>query len=277
MNRTLRRLFTAAALVVLGAAQAWALALGTFNIEYFNVSGNNRYVPADCEALAQTIRKSGADVLALQEIEGNSTMRYFVTNHLRGWKYVGNDTGGKQDVYFLWNPRKAAMTGDAEVYFANASGRHNGKSFRLFDRPLLVGRFKDLETGRVYTLVNVHLKSMSTRGKDDKDEAARYNEAKRAAQVAKLNELVRSLKGPVFALGDYNDAAPKGTAFPLLGLERGYSYDNKKSNLDYIGYSGVARGSKWRLYEVESRIPRRSTKRADHPDHDVVVLDLGED
>ena len=277
MNKSLRRLLAAAALVLFCAVHARALALGTFNIEYFDVSGSRRYVPSNCEALARTIMNSGADVLALQEIEGNASMRYFVTNYLRGWKYVGNDTGSKQDLYFLWNPAKVAMIGDVEVYFSNASGRYNGRSYRLFDRPLLVGRFKDLETGHLFTLVNVHLKSMSTRGKDDKGEATKYNEAKRAAQVIKLNALVGSLKGPVFALGDYNDAAPKGTSFPLMGLERGFSYDNKKSNLDYIGYSGIDRTSQWRVYETESRIPRRSTKRADHPDHDVVVLDLGKD
>ncbi|MDY3868265.1 MAG: endonuclease/exonuclease/phosphatase family protein [Pyramidobacter sp.] len=274
MKRFLRGVLAAVIVCVL-AAHAWALALGTFNIEYFTVEGKKRYVPSDCEYLAETIRRSGADVLALQEISGNSAMRYFVMNHLRGWKYAGNDTGSRQDVYFLWNPEKVTMMGDAEVYFSNASGRYNGKSFKLFDRPLLLGRFKDNETGRVYTLINVHLKSMSTRGKKDQDEAVRYNDAKRAAQTKKLNELVRSLRGPVFILGDYNDTEPKGTDFPLLGLKQGYSYDNKKSNLDYIGYTGIEKEEHWNVYEVETRIPRRSTKKTQHPDHDIIVLDIG--
>ena len=55
---------------------AFALSIGTFNIEYFNVSGKKAYSPEDCKTLAERIQSSGAEVLALQEIEGNATMRF---------------------------------------------------------------------------------------------------------------------------------------------------------------------------------------------------------
>ena len=253
---------------------AFALSVGTFNIEYFNVSGKKAYSPDDCQALAGIIRESGADILALQEIEGNATMRFFVTKFLPGWKYVGNDTGGRQDLYFLWKDEIKLLDGPT-AYGANASFQFEGKSYRLHDRPILVGKFSDLRSGMVFTLVNVHLKSQSTRGKEDQERAERYNLAKRGAQIEWINKLVASLSPPVFILGDYNVENPPGTSFPLLGLPKGqYSFDNMRSNLDYIGYSGISRDSAWKIYEVETAISARSTKRSESPDHDIIILSL---
>lgn len=252
-----------------------ALSIGTFNIEYFNVSGKNAYSPSHCSSLAKTITTSQANVLALQEIEGDATMRFFVTKFLPGWKYAGNDTGGRQNLYFLWDTATIKLLDGPSAYGANASFRFEGKSYRLNDRPHLVGTFLDKEGNRRFTLVNVHLKSQSIRGKDDKERAERYNKAKRQAQIAGINKLVTTLKGPVFILGDYNTNTPSGTSFPLSGLGEGhYSYDNMNSNLDYIGFTNVGKTASWTLYKVETAIASRSTKSTQHPDHDIVVLSL---
>ncbi len=257
------------------ASQALALSIGTMNIEYFDVSGKKAYSPSDCANLAKTITFSGADILALQEIKGNAAMRYFVTKFLPKWKYAGNDTGGRQDLYFLWNSENLKLLDGPFAYGANASFRFEGKSYKLNDRPNLVATFLDKEKNRQFTLVNVHLKSQSTRGKKNQDQAERYNEAKRNAQIDGINKLVSTLKGPVFILGDYNTDTPTGCSFPLLALGKGrYSYDNSKSNLDYIGFANVKRAPSWVLYEVESAIAARSTKRTQHPDHDMVVLSI---
>ncbi len=276
MNRLTRRFAAAIFALALCAAQGWAMTIGTFNIEYFNTSGKNRYVSTDLQDLGNSIRRSGADLLALQEIEGNATMRFFTTSVMRGWNYTGNDTKGTQDLFFMWNPQKVTLLGTPQVYYANQSGVYDGKKYSLFDsRPPLLARFMDNSTGKIYTLVAVHLKSMSTRGKDDADAAQRYNAAKRAAQFKKLNELAKSIKGPAFILGDYNDLNPQPQAdFPLLSVEGGTSYDNKKSNLDYIGYINIPRSSLGRVRETESRITRRSTKRTEHPDHDIVTVEI---
>ncbi|SMG38808.1 endonuclease/exonuclease/phosphatase family protein [Dethiosulfovibrio salsuginis] len=276
----MRRFFsTLASLLVLSlliVGQAMALTIGTFNVEYFNVSGKKAYSPEDCYHLAKTILSSKADVLALQEIEGDATMRYFLTKFLPGWwSAKGNDTGGRQDLYFLWNSDTVELIDGPYIYGANASFRFEGKSYKLNDRPHLVATFLDKERDRRFTMVNVHLKSQSTRGKGDSDKAERYNDAKRQAQIESVNKIVSSLKGPVFILGDFNTDDPRGTSFPLLRLPDGqYSYDNKKSNLDYIGYAGIEMDEKWAIYEIETAIPARSTKKAEHPDHDMVALAL---
>ncbi|MCF4151793.1 endonuclease/exonuclease/phosphatase family protein [Dethiosulfovibrio sp. F2B] len=278
MTKLHSTLFAILASILLLATPSFALSIGTFNIEYFNVSGKKAYSPTDCAALAKTIRGSGADVLALQEIEGNTTMRYFVTKFMPGWAYAGNDTGGRQDLYFLWNKKVIKLLDGPHVYGANASFRFEGKSYKLNDRPNLVATFLDTWDNTRFTLVNVHLKSQSTRGKDDKATAQRYNDTKRRTQIEGINKLVSSLKGPVFVLGDYNTDSPTGTAFPLVGLHSGhYSYDNRKSNLDYIGYMGIQKTGSWKLYEVESSIASRSTRRSQYPDHDIVVLSLDGD
>lgn len=275
MTRRSRNLFALLLLLCLTAVpQAWAVVVGTFNIEHFTVSGSKAYVTSDLAHLAQTVRRSGADVLALQEIEGNASMRYFVTTQLRGWRYEGNDTGSAQDLFFLWNASKVELLGSVRPAYASQSMVFQGKKYRLFDRPPLMARFREIATGREFTMLNVHLKSMVTMGKADKAAAVRYNNEKRAQQLQKLNELARTVKGPLFILGDYNSEDPRGegAAFPLKGLVRGWSYDSMRSNLDYIGYQNIHPSRLGPAMETESRIPRRSTKRKEHPDHDIITI-----
>ncbi len=264
-----------AIIALLATDQAYALSIATFNIEYFSVSGKKAYSNDDCRYLAETIKNSGADVLALQEIKDDGTMRLFTTKFLPGWGYAGNDTGGRQDLYFIWNKRTIKLDDGPIPYGTNASFVFQGKSYKLNDRPHLTASFVDIAKNFKFRIINVHLKSQSTRGKEDKERAELYNTAKRRAQIEGLKKLAHSFKGPVFIMGDYNtEKAPSETGFPLLRLEKGYSYDNKKSNLDYIGYLGIDKTSTWKIYEVESSIPGRSTKRTQHPDHDVIVLEL---
>lgn len=280
MNKTFRRALAAAFAMLLSAAPVFAMTIGTFNIEFFTMSGSSEdrsqpYTPADMRELADSIRRSGADVLALQEIEGNATMRFFVATALPGWKYFGNDTDSTQDLFFLWNPTKVTLVGTPQLYYANRTGRFEGRSFKLFDRPPLVARFKDNTSGNIYTLANVHLKSMTTIGRRDAEAARRYNLAKRAAQTEKLNELAARMEGALFILGDYNSPDPqKEVSFPLLGLRHGYSFDNWNNNLDYIGYVGIGRDKLGEVKETETRIRHRSTRRKDHPDHDIIAVEI---
>ena len=124
MNKTFRRAAAAAFALLLGAAPAFAMTIGTFNIEFFNMSGSSEdrtspYTPEDMRELADAIRRSGADVLALQEIEGNATMRFFTATALPGWKYFGNDTDSTQDLFFLWNPTKVTLVGTPPVSYTH--------------------------------------------------------------------------------------------------------------------------------------------------------------
>lgn len=260
---------------LLAAGPVRAFTIGTFNIEYFTVSGKGAYSDGDCFCLAEAVRKSGADLLALQEIRDSGTMRYFITRYLPDFAYAGNDTGSRQDLYFIWKKDILKLVGGPVAYGTCASFNFRGKSYRLNDRPHLAASFVHKKSGFRFTAVNVHLKSQSTRGKEDKKQAELYNSVKKRCQLDSLEKLVESMEGPLFVLGDFNsDHAPSETAIPLLGLTEGYSYDKRKSNLDYIGYWGMDESPDWVVREVESSIPSRSTKRSEHPDHDILVLDL---
>ena len=291
----MKKFFSALFLSVLLAQAAQALTIGTFNIEYFHIAGTGgstmshpAYTREDVRDIAASIRRSGADVLALQEIQGEETMRFLVLNELHGWKYYGKDIDFKrrnwdnsrenQNHYFLWNPEKVTLLGTPEMRYLKDKFDYQDRRSLIFDRAPMEARFRDNATGKEFTLVCVHLKSFSTAGKSDAEAAQRYNIAKRAAQTELLNEFAKTLKGPAFILGDYNSPDPtREVTFPLLTLENGFTFDNWQSSIDYIGYLNIARDKLGTPKETETRIARRSTKRKDHPDHDILTLDVNLD
>lgn len=272
MRRLLRPLGLLVVLALLLPGSAWALSIGTFNIEFFNVSGRDRYVDDDLRHLARSIRKSGADVLALQEIADAASLRYFLQKELPRWKFALHHSGSNQNLAFIWNGETIDLRGRTEPHFGRETFSWKGRTLNLFDRPPLAATFVDKRTGRSFTLVNVHLKSQSTQGKADKVEAHLYNEFKRGRQILRVNELASALKGIRFVLGDFNIETVVGVAFPLLTLQEGHSFDNLGVNIDHIGYLAIDPDETWRLEETETAIPRRSTARRQRPDHDIIVL-----
>lgn len=251
------------------SAASWALSIGTFNIEYFTVSGKGAYVDSDLKELARSIRISGADILALQEIGEGASLRYFLQRELKGWKYVIHENGSRQNLAFIWNDGKVRLLEGPTPFFRKDSFSWKGRNLRLFDRPPLAALFLDRESARRFRLINVHLKSQNPRGTA---EELLYSETKRGLQLLKTSELALSLEGPRFVLGDFNTETVIGTDFPVLSLAKGHSYDRLKVNIDHIGYLGVTSDGSWHLEETESAITRRSTKRREHPDHDIIVL-----
>ena len=182
MDRLFRRLAAAAAALLL-AVPASALTVGTFDIEDFHIAGTSGvsrksapYDQRDMRDLARAVRKSRADVLALQEVEGDATMRYFAVTAMHGWKYAGNDTAGVQDLYFMWDPKKVTLQGRVQALKANLS------------RTPVAARFADSATGRTYTLVNAHLDNTAA------DE-----------QMKELYRCAKTLPQPVILLGNFGD------------------------------------------------------------------------
>ncbi|MBO5491752.1 MAG: endonuclease/exonuclease/phosphatase family protein [Pyramidobacter sp.] len=279
------------------------LVIGTFNVENFDLRHldkprtPNDYTAGDARLVAQAILSSGADVLALQEIEGEATMRLFVSRFLPGWQFAGSDTAGTQDLYFLWDPRKAAFEEPLLMkaartlllkrspvpiaYFGNESYEFEGQRARRFDRLPLRGDFRTAG-GKRFTLINVHLKSQLVIGAPDAEKARRRNGVRRLAQLESLNRLKERFAGedvPVFILGDYNGdfTKPESAAllsYPLLHLQSGHSYDDLRGNLDYIGIISGARLTVGPAAETETRIERRSTPNKEHPDHDIISVEV---
>ena len=284
-----------------GCSASFALTVGTFDIENFHIAGTKSisknalpYAEQDVKEIAGFILQSGADIFALQEIQGETSMQYLIDTALPGWEFSGNETWRAQNLYFLWNPKKVTLLSNLTIYYAKLRKKFEGKSFQVFDNPPLSARFKDNATGKEYTLINVHMKSLSTYGKQDKEKAMRYNYFKQGVQQAYLNNIVemisQSQKHPIIILGNFNDPdlwvipdadtedaamIDKDTfVFSFVGLEKGYSYDNMKSNLDFMGYSGIDAKSIINIKEIETRIPNRTHDAQEHPSHDIVTIEL---
>lgn len=279
--------------------------VGTFNVENFDlrdIRSRTGYTEEDAANVAMSILKSGAGVLALQEIEGDATMRTFTERFLPGWKFCGVDTDGTQDLYFLWNPRVVSYEESLPLlisriffwisrpfplaYFGNRSYTWKGVQSRLFDRLPVLGDFRLRSSGKRFSLVNVHLKSQLVTGGGDLVESARRNTARRSAQIAAIESLCARVDDrPLLILGDFNadfsspGDSPDGTKrplFPLLWLKEGTSYDKEglRANLDYIGYAGLPETRIGAVRETETRIERRSQPDADHPDHDIITVEV---
>nr|WP_321502574.1 endonuclease/exonuclease/phosphatase family protein [uncultured Dethiosulfovibrio sp.] len=256
------------------APQSQALTIGTFNMEYFTVKGGKAYTSDDCAHLARLIETSEADLLALQEIGENRSLEYLLDNYLPQWGYIGNQTKGKQNLYFIWNKNKIDIADPVEPLFIGDTINWGGKVTPLFRRHPIKATFREVETGTEFSMINVHLRSLGTAGSKDRLAAVAMNNGIRQAQVIKLNHATEEEKGPLFILGDFNSVEITGATFPLFPLTEGHSYDDFQCTIDHIGYVNVAPTKNWHIRVIESSIPRRSTGERQHPDHDIVVLSM---
>ena len=266
------------------------LVLGTNNLKFFSMPN---YTLEQAKMIADNIKKSNAQVLAFQEVEGNAAMDNLMMPNFPGWKYKMNDTPDHQDVAFMWNPEAVTMNGEPLVYFANEE-LPDTPGEKLFPRAPLVAEFVDKKTGTPFKLVNLHLKSQFTPPGLSKEEAALWQErntAHRMRQLQYVADLVDRLREsgmPVFVPGDFNfNLSGTGKVnkqlrdminFGIRKLEnkRGtpesekkYSYDggrSYRSNLDVIGYANVPGTDLSPAYEVETSFPGGGG-----PDHDIVA------
>ncbi|SMG19503.1 endonuclease/exonuclease/phosphatase family protein [Dethiosulfovibrio salsuginis] len=254
--------------------QLQALTIGTFNMEYFTVKGGKAYTSDDCAHLAKLIETSGADLLALQEIVENRSLEYLLDNYLPQWSYTGNQTEGKQNLFFIWNKNKINITTPIEPLFTEDTINWGGKVVPLFRRHPIKATFREVETGAEFSVINVHLRSLGTAGSKDRLAAVAMNNGIRQAQVIKLNHAAEEEKGPLFILGDFNSVEVTGATFPFFPLTEEHSYDDFQCTIDHIGYVNLAPSKNWRIRVIETSIPRRSVGGRQHPDHDIVVLSM---
>ncbi len=261
-------------LLLLPTHGAWGVSIGTFNMEYFTLSGKQRYTAEDCRFLAEKIIASGVQVVALQEVDNDKTMERFVSTFLPGWRFAGIDTPSRQDRYFIWYPQEIALEKPVELMDAHKRINWKGKDCLLFRRPPLKGVFREKYTQKTFTMVNVHLRSWGVKNASDTLAALAMNNGLRQAQIVQLNQHVRESTGPLFILGDFNSVAVPGANFKLFPLSGDVTYDDLHCTIDHIGYANLWPHINWRIFTVETAIPRRSSRRRQHPDHDMVVLSL---
>jgi endonuclease/exonuclease/phosphatase family metal-dependent hydrolase len=181
--------------------------IGTWNLEFLGVEGNFRgAVPprddADFDKIGQKVRDLGVQVLAVQEIGGETPIAKVTAAAGPNWRFVLGTTGGwtngvtSQQVGFLWD-------NDAvELLFAEEllSLPRELEGVPMFHRVPVTAAFRSKATGFDFRAVTVHLKA----GQKDKDEQKRRLEATElGAWLAKLQQ-TQGEDGDVLVLGDFN-------------------------------------------------------------------------
>lgn len=174
------------------------LTVGTFNVEWLGDMINDRIdrVPEDYRLIAEIIKKSNVDLIALQEIENDKAIK-LLTKYLDGFQYYVGKRGGRQNLGLLYK-KKVTVNFVAEyTQLIVEEGR---------TRPGLIFECK---AGNLdFFLMIVHYKSTS-RFEDTKEKVQKSKEL-RAKQIEKsyfwADSILRNTKEQdIIILGDFND------------------------------------------------------------------------
>lgn len=184
------------------------ITIGTFNIAWLGDGIEDRIPRSkkDYSIIAKQIGSSGADILAIQEIENTAALDILLKN-LPGWSYKLGENGGDQNVGFIYK-------NDITI---NRHGEYSPLAVRPFKtRP---GYFIEGKKGNFdFILMSVHFKSIS---RFDNTPAKRAESISiRREQAEKLgfwidSVLEASTERDIILAGDFNDF-PKRRENPSL-------------------------------------------------------------
>lgn len=224
---------------------AGAIRLASYNVENLfddqddpALSGgvddlDDRKPDDECEAVAKALRAIDADVVALQEVESEAALRWFIDKHLDGLGYThvvsldaGDGRGIEQSVISRFPLRDVANWPGLEVGGVHPDRDGNrphsraGKPITFARSPLRVtvdvpAKDASADPAYTFTLFVVHLKSGPTSG------------YWREREAAKLVSLVGEFQGQnpdanVFVVGDFNARPGDG---PIDIITRGGLFD----------------------------------------------------
>ena len=192
------------------------LTIGTFNIKWLGDGENDRTPRTDEEVklIAECIRDTKADVLALQEIESDGALAR-LTKWLPDFKYIVSDRGGAQRVAFLYRSSLQVAKVAEFDELAISSG-------------LRPGLIVDCRVGAFdVRLMAVHFKATSSYDNTEEKRLRSYNI--RREQAAMVNTWFNKLladgqEDDIIVMGDFNDN-PVDDATPTLAeLEANASF-----------------------------------------------------
>lgn len=174
------------------------ITIATFNVEWLGDMVNDRIdrLPEDYKLIAEIIKKSDADIIALQEIENENALK-LLNKHLTGFKYYLGKKGGKQNLGLLYKKELIVkIIGEYTPLIVEQNRTRPGLVFEC-----KAGNFDFI--GMV-----VHFKSSSRY--DDTKEKVQKSKELRAKQIEKTHfwadSILRKTKEQdVIILGDFND------------------------------------------------------------------------
>jgi len=198
--------------------------IGSWNLEWFGLSGKRPRSDADIRATAGVIRRTGVSLLGLNEIENAEALDALI-RYLPGWRYVLGATGRAQRCAVLYDARRVRLTArPTEWPDVNQGIEKEPGSLRApLVAPLQIGKFD-------FLLVVVHNKAMF----DARSVQARHSQMRNLR--ARLDEWSRNHREKdIVAVGDYNDFADSAALAELTGAGRnalgGAAYVNAGARL----------------------------------------------
>ncbi len=252
--------------------------IGTFNIEWLGDGIEPEQKPRtenDYAAIAQLIAESGAEVLAVQEVENDSAL-HRVLRYLPGWRGFLSRGGHRQNVGVLYRSSvECTAHGDYTPLAVNPE--RNRAGFVVACRK---GAFD-------WLMMVVHLKSSSRY--DSTQELRRVAIEQRRQQASILAQwtdsvLLHSHEKDVIIIGDFNDFPKRSRQPTLTALEHDTSLvfltegltsclDHRRKAIDHIVASTSA-ARRWqperlRMLDHRAMLPDRSADRIS--DHCMVI------
>lgn len=176
--------------------------IGTFNIAWLGdgVKDRVRRRVEDYARIAELIRDSDAEILALQEIENEGALNG-LKRYLPGWNFAIADTDGPQNLAFLYKDYI-----ELDTVFTYQAVKVNKRT-----RPALIAKAK---MGNFdFYLMNVHFKSTS-RYDDTEEKRQASFKMRRFQSKAVVNWidsiLSNDIEKDLIILGDFNDNPDRG-------------------------------------------------------------------
>lgn len=192
-----------------------AIRLATYNVENLFKGGDDAKPESELVALAETLRRIDADVVALQEVESDEALRWFLDRHASdlGYEHVisldaGDQRGIEQSFisrFPLSNPRQwlgELLGGEHPELYGSQPNWHAGEPIAFRRSPLMVdvtvpaGAKGNQEPYR-FTAITVHQK------------AGRFAAYWREAEARRIVEIIEKLEAEdparnIVLLGDFN-------------------------------------------------------------------------
>ncbi len=249
------------------------LTIGTFNIAWLGDGENDKIkrTEADYIRLAEVIESTGADILALQEIENEEALRK-LTKHLPGYEFVIDSGGGLQNLAFLY--KKDVEIISSRVYRPIAVIKNRTRPGFIIEARK--GEFD-------FIAMTVHFKSTSRYDNTYEKKIASRQIRKKQAGIASRwmdSVLAAGAEKDLILLGDVNDypARKKNNTIGELTQSTNLNFlSSRLKSCKYVNLMGIDhiivtnsaaeryRQNSLRLYDLYSAYSDREVKKlSDH-------------
>jgi len=197
-----------------------SLLIGTFNIEWLGdgIDDKNPRNEEDYKNIALVIEDSGAELLALQEVENLESLKR-ILKHLQNWKFIFTDEDGSQNnCYIFKSYLDLEDNGTFDDLQIDGFGTRKGAVAKL--------KYGNLEL----ILLNVHLKSTSSYDNTEEKKQISYElRRKQSIEIVEFRDSIlnNNISNNIIVLGDFNDNPLRNEKSNILTLDSNFFFATK--------------------------------------------------